>query len=200
MMKTVQEKKMLDKRKLVIKSLLVSGSLLLTTAVSCSAGKKSSTNNQSNTATQRQSTPQQETASPQIEPGALKPGEATGSYTAKGETVGLKYAYAGRGVRFGEESIIVLLTDKPIPPEALAEEIKSQTMFYDGKISGLEYVFMKDSYWVRFHPSQYQESKSSTVKDYSVENDVVKGSDDDKGSMTDGKYSRSVKFVATIVK
>jgi hypothetical protein len=192
-----QEKKMLDRRKIVTRSLFVSCLLFLATAVSCT-GKLSSTNKQSNTATQQQSTPQAETAKPQVEAGALSPGEATGSYTAKGETVTLKYAYAGRGERFGGESIIVLVTDKPIPPEALAEEIKSQTMLLDGKIRGLEYVFSKDGYWVRFHPSQYQESKSSMLKDYSVENDIVKGSDEDKGDLTDGKYSRSVKFVAAI--
>jgi hypothetical protein len=105
-----------------------------------------------------------------------------------------------RGQRFGEESIIVLLTDNPIPPEALADEIKSQTMLLDKKIRGLEYVFSKDGYWVRFHPGQYQESKSGSLKDYSVENDVVKGTDEDPGDLTDGKYKRSVKFVATISK
>jgi hypothetical protein len=186
---------MLDRRKIVTESLLLSCLLFLATAASCT-GKLSSTNKPSNNAAQ-QSTPQSETAKPQVDSGALSPGEATGSYTAKGETVTLKYAYAGRGERFREESIIVLVTDKPIPPEALAEEIKSQTMLLDGKIRGLEYVFSKDSYWVRFHPSQYQES-SSPLKDYSVENDIVRASDDNKGDVTDGKYSRSVKFVAKI--
>lgn len=191
---------MLDKRKIITNSLLVSGLLLLATALSCSLGKQSATKNQSNTATQGQSKPSAETTKPRVESGALNPGEATGSCTAKGETVALKYAYAGRGERFGSESIIVLLTDKPIPPEAVADEIKSQTMLLGEKIRGLEYAFSKDGYWVRFHPSQYQESKSSTLKDYSVENDIVKGSDEDKGDLTDGKYQRSVKFVAKIVK
>jgi hypothetical protein len=190
---------MFDRRKIVIQLLLVCCLLLLATAVSCT-GKLSSTNKPANTnTTTQQSTPQAETAKPQVEPGALSPGQATGSYTAKGETVALKYAYASRGERFGSESIIVLLTDKPIPPEALAEEIKSQTMLLDEKIRGLEYVFMKDSYWVRFHPGQYQQS-SSLLKDYSVEDDIVKASDEDKGDLTDGKYSRSVKFVAKITK
>jgi hypothetical protein len=195
-----EEKKMLDKRKIVTNSLLVSGLLLSATALSCSLGKRSTTNNQSDTPTPAPSKPQTETTKPQVEPGALNSGEAIGSCTAKGETVALKYAYAGRGERFGSESIIVLLTDKPIPPEALAEEIKSQTMLLGEKIRGLEYVFSKDGYWVRFHPSQYQESKSSSLKDYLVENDIVKGSDEDKGDLTDGKYSRSVKFVAKISK
>ena len=185
-----------NKRKMITNALFVSGSVLLATMLSCSTNKPS-TNNQSSSATPVPATPQKETAAPPTDPGALKPGEAAGSYTAKGETVELKYAYAGRGQRFGGESIIVLLTDKPIPPEALAEEIKSQTMFFDGKIRGLEYVFMKDSYWVRFHPTQYQES-SSLLKDYTVENNIVRGSDQDESSLSDGKYSRSVKFAAVI--
>jgi hypothetical protein len=188
--------KMLNRRKIVTNALLLA---LLMTGVACSV-KRSTANNQSYTATPAQSKSQTETPKPQVESGVPNPGEATGTCTAKGETVTLKYAYAGRGERFGSESIIVLLTDKPIPPEALADEIKSQTMFGDEKIRGLEYVFSKDGYWIRFHPSQYQESRSPTLKDYSVENDIVKGSDEDKGDLTDGKYSRSVKFVARITK
>src|SRR6185295_138534 len=133
-----------------------------------------------------------EPAKTQVDPGALKVGEASGSYTAKGETVTLKYAYAGRAQRFGDESMIILLTDKEIPAEALADEIKNQTMLGDGKIRGLEYAIMKDGYWVRYHPSQYQESKSSGLKDYLAENDTVKGADEDKGDVTNGRYSRSV--------
>jgi hypothetical protein len=134
------------------------------------------------------------------EPGALKPGEASGTYTAKGETVTLKYAYAGRAQRFGEDSVVLLLTENEIPADALADELKNQTMLLDGKIRGLEYAFMKDGYWVRYHPGQYQESKGPKLKDYVVENDVVKGSDEDTGDFTDGKYSRSVKFAAAISK
>jgi hypothetical protein len=196
-----QEKKMFDQRKIVNNALLLSALLVSTTTLSCSQAKRGSTNNQSNAATPGQTKLPPETNSKlPVQAGALNPGEANGSYTAKGETVALKYAYAGRGERFGGESIIVLLTDKPIPPEALAEELKSQTMLGDEKVRGLEYVFSKDGYWVRFHPSQYQESRVSPLKDYSVENDVVKGSDEDKGDLTDGKYSRSVKFVARISK
>jgi hypothetical protein len=190
---------MLGRRKIFSHAMFVCSLLLLAVAVACTAKKSTSTNNQSNTATPAPATSTTSAtpaaATPQA--GSLSPGEASGSYTAKGETVTLKYAYAGRGVRFGQESVIVLVTDKPIPPEALADEFKSQTMFYDEKIRGLEYVFSKESFWVRFHPSQYQES-SSLLKDYSVENDIVKASDEDKGNVTDGKYSRSVKFVAKI--
>jgi len=100
----------------------------------------------------------------------------------------------------GSESVVILITDKEIPASALAEEIKSQTMMLDGKIRGLEYAIMNDGYWVRYHPGQYQESKPGGLKDYSVENDVVKGGDEDKGDLTSGKYSRTVKFVAAITK
>ncbi len=141
-----------------------------------------------------------QTVASKTEPGKLQAGEASGSYTARGETVELKYAYAGRGKRFGNDATIVLLTDKPIPPEAVANEIESQTLLNNGTIKGLEYVVDKDGYWVRFHPSQYQESKSNQLLDFTVEGDVVRGSDEDKGELTDGKYSRSVKWVATIIK
>ncbi|HSQ24720.1 MAG TPA: hypothetical protein VLN44_09920 [Pyrinomonadaceae bacterium] len=184
----------------IIRLLLVAGLLM---AWSCTAKRstQSNANSQPGATTRQTETAKSiETAKPQTEPGALKVGEASGSYTAKGETVTLKYAYAGRAQRFGEESVVILLTDKEIPPEALAEEIKDQTMLLDGKIRGLEYAIMKDGYWVRYHPGQYQESKSPSLKDYVIENDIVKGSDEDKGGLTDGKYARSVKFVAAISK
>lgn len=185
----------------IIRLLMV---LSLLTIWSCSANRSTQSNANNAPATTSRVTetpkPGTETPKPPAEAGALKEGEASGSYTAKGETVTLKYAYAGRAQRFGSESIVILLTDKEIPPAALAEEIKDQTMLLDGKIRGLEYAIMKDGYWVRYHPGQYQESKGPSLKDYVVENDVVKGSDEDKGDLTDGKYARSVKFVAAISK
>ena len=179
--------------------------LSLLTIWSCSAKQSTQSNANSAPATTSRvtETPKPattESAKPPTEAGALKVGEASGSYTAKGETVTLKYAYAGRAQRFGSEAVVILLTDQEIPAAALAEEIKDQTMLLDGKIRGLEYAIMKDGYWVRYHPGQYQESKGPTLKDYVVENDVVKGSDEDKGDLTDGKYARSVKFVAAISK
>ena len=183
----------------MIRMLLV---LSLLTIWSCSANRSTQSNANNSPATTSRVTetpkPVTETPKPPAETGALKVGEASGSYTVKGETVTLKYAYAGRAQRFGEESVVILLTDKEIPPAALAEEIKDQTMLLDGKIRGLEYAIMKDGYWVRYHPGQYQESKGPTLKDYVVENDVVIGSDEDKGG--DGNYARSVKFVAAISK
>jgi len=184
---------MLETRKFFAISSLAFCLSMLVAAMGCS-GQRSSTNATPAPATQQQS----KNEPPPQNKSTASVGQATGSYTAGAETVELKYAYAGRGQRFGEESIIVLVTDLPIPSEALADEIKSQTMLLDKKIRGLEYVFSKDGYWVRYHPGQYQESKSGTLKDYSVENDMVKGTDEDPGDLTNGKYKRSVKFVATI--
>jgi hypothetical protein len=130
--------------------------------------------------------------------GSLQPGQASGSYTSNGQTVELKYAYAGRAERFGAESVVILLTDKPIPADAITDEITNQTLLQSEQLRGLEYAIDKDGMWVRFHPTQYQESSSMQLKEYSVEGDVVKGADDHSSS--DGKYSRSVKFVAKIVK
>jgi hypothetical protein len=187
---------MLVKRKVMAKTIVVSAPLLCVALTACS-GKLSSNNNATTPQPKNESFP---TASTPGKPGASSTGQASGSYTAGDQRVELKYAYAGRGQRFGEDRIIVLLTDLPIPQEAVGEEIKSQTMLLDKKIRGLEYVFSKDGYWVRYHPGQYQESKSGALKDYSVENDVVKGTDEDAGDLTNGKYKRSVKFVATISK
>ena len=148
----------------------------------------------------RQSPAKVETTQPPAQAGELHPGQASGTYTAKGEVVELKYAYAGRGVRFGSESLIILLTDKPIPSEAVAEEIKSTPLLEGDKIRGLEYVIEENGMWVRYHPSQYQESGSNKLKEYKVENEIVRGVDENDGSLSDGKYARSVKFVAAIAK
>jgi hypothetical protein len=143
---------------------------------------------------------QPQTQAPQTQAGDLQPGQASGTYTAKGEVVELKYAYAGRAQRFGTESLIILVTDRPIPPEAVAEERKSTPLLEGEKIRGLEYAIDENGMWVRYHPSQYQESGTNKLKEYKVENEIVRGVDENDGSLSNGKYSRSVKFVAAIVK
>lgn len=180
--------------------------LLFTVAFSaCSFSKSSPPANTGNSATgNAQPAASKSTTTPAatapVSSDGLQPGQASGSYTAKGEKVELKYAYAGRAVRFGTESLVVILTETPIPPDAVAEEIKSTPLLEGEKVRGLEYVIDENSMWVRFHPGQYQESTSNKLKDYKVENDVVRGIDDNDGSLTNGKYSRSVKFVATLAK
>ena len=175
---------------------------IATTIAGCSFNKQSSPSNNSNQPAQsenKESPARAETTQPPAQAGELQPGQASGTYTDKGEVVELKYAYAGRGVRFGSESLIILLTDNPIPSGAVAEEIKSTPLLEGDKIRGLEYVIEENGMWVRFHPSQYQESGSNKLKDYKVENEIVRGFDDG-GSLSDGKYARSVKFVAAITK
>ena len=169
----------------------------------CSFKKQSASTGSNSHPTQsanNQSQPKPETAQPQAQSGDLQPGQASGTYTAKDEVVELKYAYAGRATRFGSESMVVLLTDKPIPPEAVAEEIKSTPLLQGDKIRGLEYAIDENGMWVRYHPSQYQESGSMKIKDYKVGDDIVRGTDENDGSLSDGRYARSVKFVAAIVK
>ena len=176
---------------------------IATTIAGCSFNKQSSpgdTSNQPAQSENKQSPAKAGTTQPPTQAGELQPGQASGTYTAKGEVVELKYAYAGRGVRFGSESMIILLTDKPIPSEAVAEEIKSTPLLEGEKIRGLEYVIEENGMWVRFHPSQYQESGTNKLKEYKVENEVVRGVDENEGSLSDGKYARSVKFVAAIAK
>ena len=169
----------------------------------CSLNKKAGTNETTNQPAQTAATPAPaaSTAKPaSVNPGELQPGQASGTYTAKGEVVELKYCYAGRAKRFGEDSLVVLITEKPIPAEAVAEEIKSTPLLEGEKIRGLEYVLDENSMWVRYHPGQYQESSSNKLKEYKVENGVVRGFDDNKGDLNDGKYARSVRFVANIAK
>jgi len=175
-------------------------SLMAVLVFSCNIGKHQSP---PTTNSQPLQSPSPKTAATKVattDPGALRVGEASGSYTAKGETVQLQYAYAGRAHRFGQDSLVILITDKPIPADALAEEIKSQTMFQDEKIRGLEYVISEEGYWVKYHPSQTQENKFGKLKEFVVANDTVKGRDEDNGETFDGRYTRSVTFVAAISK
>jgi len=171
----------------------------------CSFNKQSSSNQNTNQSaeTAPQGSPAQAATTQSAAPaqaGDLPPGTASGTYTAKGETVALKYAYAGRAQRFGADSLVVLATETPIPPEAVAEEIKNATLLESEKIRGLEYVLDEQSMWIRFHPSQYQESGSNKLKEFKVENGIVRVIDEDNGDLSNGKYGRSVKLVATIAK
>lgn len=171
------------------------------TMAACSFNKQSPSNENSNKPqTVAPSPAGPEVRQPQLPGGDLQPGQASGTYTSAGQVVELKYAYAGRAQRFGSESLVVLLTENPIPPEAVAEEIKSTALLEGEKLRGLEYVIDENSMWVRFHPGQYQESGSNKLKDYKVENDIVRAVDENDGSLSDGKYARSVKFVAAIAK
>jgi hypothetical protein len=103
-----------------------------------------------------------QTATTESKPGELRIGEASGSYTAKGQVVELRYAYAGKEQRFGQESMVILLTDKPIPPDAVAEEIKSQKLLLAETITGLEYAIDENGMWVRYHPVSIRKALART--------------------------------------
>lgn len=177
------------------------GSLCLFLAFSISActAMKSGSKTDTNSPAKSEATPQTKASPTTPENGELQVGQASGSYTAKGETVDLKYAYAGRAIRFGNEEMVILLTDNPIPSDAVAAEIKSPTLLEGEKIKGLEYAIGNDGMWIRFHPSEYQESSTKQLKEYTVDGDVVRGLDDGSANLSD-KYGRNVKFVAAIVK
>jgi len=162
----------------------------------CSATQPGSNNNsgtqpgQGNQASQ----PAKESASG---PTALREGEASGTIIEDGQTVQIKYAYAGRGEQFGEEAIVLLLTDKPIPPEALTKGMADPSELFSDGIRGLEYKVGK-GFWVMFHPSHFQTSGINTLKDYSVAGGVVKGRDEDATDFSGKEYKRSVSFIARL--
>ena len=58
--------------------------------------------------------------------GALKEGEASGTIVDEGQTINVKYAYAGHAEMFGEDAIVVLVTENPVAPDALAKAFEEK--------------------------------------------------------------------------
>ncbi|MEK6287734.1 MAG: hypothetical protein AABO57_18610 [Acidobacteriota bacterium] len=169
--------------------------VLLLVLTACSTNERASNNNSGKTpsAGNQPSQPTQQQASA---PGALREGEASGTIIVEGQTVTLKYAYAGHGKMFGEDAVLLLVTDTPISAEAQAKAFEEYGQFPEGA-RGLQYKVGK-GFWVMYHPGNFQTSGINTLKDYTVENGVVKGRDED-GTTFDGKdYKRSVSFVARL--
>jgi len=129
--------------------------------------------------------------------GELKEGEASGSILAEGETVSLKYAYAGHTEMFREPAVSLLLTETPVEEEALAKYFDKDGLLPNG-IKGLRYKVGGEAFWVMFQPSSFQTSGINTLKDYSVENGIVKGRDEDTTEFSGQQYKRSVSFVARV--
>jgi hypothetical protein len=128
--------------------------------------------------------------------GSLKEGEASGTIVDEGQTVTLKYAYAVHSEEFDEPAVVILLTETPIAPQTLSNKSNSITIFPDGN-RGLEYKVGK-GFWVMYHPGGFQTSGNNTLKDYSVENGVVRGSDEHSTNFFGKDYKRSVSFVARL--
>jgi hypothetical protein len=131
-------------------------------------------------------------------PGALREGEASGTIVDEGQTITLKYAYAGRGEQFNEPAVVILLTENPIAPDVLAKAFEESFGIFPRDNKGLEYKVGK-GFWVMYHPSGFQTSGINTLKDYSVENGVVRGRDEDSTDFSGKAYKRSVSFVARVV-
>ena len=92
---------------------------IATTLAGCSFNKQSAPSNNSNRPAQsenKQSPARAETTQPPAQAGELQPGQASGTYTDKGEVVELKYAYAVMEFALAAQSLIILLTDKPFSP------------------------------------------------------------------------------------
>jgi hypothetical protein len=168
---------------------------LLIVLTACSTKQTDSNNNSSSKPTQSN---QQNAPSPQAakSPADLKDGEATGTIIDEGETVNLKFAYAGHCKQFDEDAVSVLVTDVPVSPDALAKAFEEYGMFPSG-VRGLQYKVGK-GFWVMYHPSGFQTSGINTLKDYSVENGMVKGRDDDSTDFNGKVYKRSVSFIARL--
>jgi hypothetical protein len=134
---------------------------------------------------------------PPVKVDTLKDGEANGTIKVEGVSYALKYAYAGHGEMFGEDAIVLLLTDKPVAPNVLAKCFSDNYGMFPEGTNGLEYKIGK-GFWVRFHPGAFQTSGINTLHDYSVENGVVKGTDNDSTSFDKKEYSRTVSFIAPV--
>lgn len=167
---------------------------VLLTLTACSTQQTTSNTNSSKPS---QSNPPGQASQQAVKtPGDLKEGEASGTMVDGGETATLKHAYAGHGVQFGEEAVILLLTDTPLSTEALAKAFEEYGQFPSG-VRGLEYKVGK-GFWVMYHPGAFQTSGINTLKDYSVENGIVKGRDEDSTDFDGKVYKRSVSFVARL--
>jgi hypothetical protein len=172
--------------------------LLLFALTACSTTQPSN-KNQSRTASQP-STPSQPAAPPTAAKpaGELKEGEASGTIVDEGQTINLRYAYAGHTESFGEDAVVVLVTENPIAPDVLAKAFEEKFGIFPRDNKGLEYKVGK-GFWVMYHPSGFQTSGINTLKDYSFENGIVKGRDEDSTDFNGKDYKRSVSFVARVV-
>jgi hypothetical protein len=170
--------------------------VLLLVLTACSTKQTPSNNNQpSQPAAANQPSQPSTAAKPQ---GALQEGEASGTIVDEGQTISLKYAYAGHGEMFHEDAVVILLTESPIPAEVLAKAFEESYGIFPEGNRGLEYKVGK-GFWVMYHPGAFQTSGINTLKDYSVENGVVKGRDEDSTNFDGKDYKRSVSFVARVL-
>jgi len=130
---------------------------------------------------------------------SLKVGEASGSIIVGSEIIPLKYAYATTGEMFNEPAVVVMVSETEMTTEALDKALASSfSVFFPSDNKGLEYKVGK-GFWVMYHPSSFQTSGINTFKEYSVENGIVRGHDEDTTNFDGKDYKRSVSFAAKII-
>lgn len=168
--------------------------LLLVALAACSTQQTPSNSNQ----------PGQPAVAPQASqptaatkpPGTLQEGEAAGTIVDEGESITLKYAYAGHTKMFKEDAVGILLTEAPLTPQDV-EKAFGEYGSFPRTTRGLHYN-VGEGFWVKYNPSGFQTSGINTLKDYSVENGVVRGRDEDSTNFDGKEYKRSVSFVARL--
>ena len=170
--------------------------VLLLVLTACATKQTPSNNSQtSQPAAANQPSQPSAAAKPQ---GSLQEGEASGTVVDEGQTITVKYAYAGHTEMFHEDAVVILLTETPIASEALAKALEDSYGIFPEGNRGLEYKVGK-GFWVMYHPGAFQTSGINTLKDYSVENGVVRGRDEDSTNFDGKDYKRSVSFVARVL-
>ena len=130
---------------------------------------------------------------------SLKVGEASGSIVVGSETIPLKYSYATTGTMFDEPAVVVMVTETEMTAEAINKALDSSfSVSFPSDNKGLEYKVGK-GFWVMYHPDNFQTSGINTFKEYSVENGIVRGHDEETTNFDGKDYKRSVSFVAKII-
>jgi hypothetical protein len=136
-------------------------------------------------------------------------GVARGTFSAKGKTVTLKYAYAALVSNRPNDGPVysVALTDTPLTKEDLADPAKVTTKVGDklalGELKGLLYFIHKHGYSVLFCTGDLSDFRVDSVeplKALSVENNTVKGRDEGGSTYKGARYIRSVSFTAPLLK
>jgi hypothetical protein len=179
-----------------LKRTVTTALLFLLTA--CSTTTQPTSNSQPGTASQPAAASQPAQPAASAKPVAeLKEGEASGTILVEGQTIAVNHAYAGRGEMFGEEATLVLLTEKPVTDEGLSGFFDDKFGSFPKDNNGLQYK-VGTGFWVMYHPGSLQTSGINTLKEWSVENGMVKGRDEYQDDFDNKVYKRSVTFLARI--
>ena len=98
---------------------------------------------------------------------------------------------------FDEPAVLLLLTETPLAEQALAKFFDEKYGFFPNDTNGLQYK-VGTGFWVMYHPGSLQTSGINTLKEWSVENGIVKGRDEYQDDFDNKIYKRSVTFLARV--